>query len=138
MQEAVRYRYYANLFALSGNPMFDLAAFLVESADGEVRREAETFVVQLYYDELSARLVQAGKTVWFSIKKLQHAYKATFIVKTMEAVTCPPMLAKRLTRTQDRVKEAQVAKLELRAKLALEDAVRYAEEVGSNFLNRTQ
>ncbi|KAH7695424.1 putative oxidoreductase dhs-27, partial [Aphelenchoides avenae] len=35
-----------------GNPMYDLASHIAFCADAEVRREAETFVVQYYFDEL--------------------------------------------------------------------------------------
>lgn len=119
-----------------GNPMFDLASFLVPSADGDVRREAEQYVFKLYYDELAAQLKQAGKSVAFDVEQLQQAYKLAFIVKTMEMVQCPPSLAKRIVGIDERLKEAQVAKIELRTKLVLQDAIRFAEEVGSDFLLR--
>lgn len=116
--------------------MFDLAAFLALSADAEVRREAEAFIAKLYFDEFSALLKAAGKSVPFGVDALDKAYKSAFITKAMEAVINTPLVEKTLASSDEGVKEAQLAKMELRTKLLLEDAVLYMAEVAQKFLKR--
>lgn len=116
--------------------MFDLAAFLSLSADAEIRREAEAFIAKLYFDEFSALLKAAGKKVPFGVEELDKAYKSAFITKAMEAVINTSLMEKTLTTPDEGVKEAQLAKMELRTKLVLEDAVIYMREVAQEFLKR--
>lgn len=114
--------------------MFDLAAYVVTGADGEVRRDADKFLVQFYHDELQRRLDAKGTKIELSVNALTEAYKLASIVKTQEAVCNATWLAKAGV---DAVQDAKKAKLELRARLMLEDAVRYKEEVAVPFTERT-
>ncbi|KAH7712653.1 hypothetical protein AAVH_19995 [Aphelenchoides avenae] len=116
--------------------MFDLATFLSQSADAEVRREAEGFVVNVYFDELFSHLTAAGKEVDFGAESLMKAYKSVFVAKAMETVINVSLIEKTLSSPYEAVREAQVAKMKLRTKLVLEDAVRYIDEVAEDFLNR--
>ncbi|KAH7713740.1 Protein C04F6.7 [Aphelenchoides avenae] len=120
----------------AGNPMFDLATFLSQSADAEVRREAEGFIIDLYFDELSAHLKAAGKEVDFGIEVLVKAYKSVFVAKAMETVINISLIEKTLSSPYEGVREAQMAKMKLRTKLVLEDAVRFIGEVAQDFLKR--
>ncbi|KAH7709528.1 Protein C04F6.7 [Aphelenchoides avenae] len=117
-----------------GNPMFDLAAYIVTGADAEVRREVDLFIVRFYLDELSRRLEEHGKTADFRVEPFEEAYKLASIVKTQEAVMNALFLAKpKKGEADDGVLEAKAAKLALRTKLMLEDAIRYLDEVAKLF-----
>lgn len=114
--------------------MFDLATFLSQSADAEVRREAEGFIIDVYFDELSARMKAAGKELGFGADALMKAYKSVFIAKAMETVINIPLIEQTLSSPDEGVREAQMAKMKLRTKLVLKDAIRYIDEVAADFL----
>uniref|UniRef100_A0AC34Q8A6 CHK kinase-like domain-containing protein n=1 Tax=Panagrolaimus sp. JU765 TaxID=591449 RepID=A0AC34Q8A6_9BILA len=62
-----------------GNPMADLCRFLISCADGHIRRQAETFIIQFYLDVLESEFKKDGKICPFSLEQLQKAYDLFFI-----------------------------------------------------------
>lgn len=45
---------------LSGNPLFDIARWMVYCVDAEIRREIEEQVVNCYYDKLTELFKEEG------------------------------------------------------------------------------
>uniref|UniRef100_A0A914Q516 CHK kinase-like domain-containing protein n=1 Tax=Panagrolaimus davidi TaxID=227884 RepID=A0A914Q516_9BILA len=65
-----------------GSPMTDLARFLVHCADGNIRREAESFAIKLYYQCLIEEFGDISK-VPYTLEKLQQAYKYAFLAQAL-------------------------------------------------------
>uniref|UniRef100_A0A914YDC4 Uncharacterized protein n=1 Tax=Panagrolaimus superbus TaxID=310955 RepID=A0A914YDC4_9BILA len=66
-----------------GSPMEDLARFLILCADGIVRRQAEEFAIQYYFDCLITEFGNIKK-VPYSMAQLEKAYKYAFIIESMK------------------------------------------------------
>uniref|UniRef100_A0AC34FS70 Uncharacterized protein n=1 Tax=Panagrolaimus sp. ES5 TaxID=591445 RepID=A0AC34FS70_9BILA len=66
-----------------GSPMEDLARFLIMCTDGVVRRQAEEFAIQYYFDCLVKEFGAAEK-VPYSMAQLQKAYNYAFIIESMK------------------------------------------------------
>lgn len=114
-----------------GNPLYDLASHIAFCADAEVRREAETFVVQYYLDELVRLMRESGSSLKddITVEKLTQAYKLATIYAAVQSVSSASMLKK-----ANKAKRAgldafvQYALIALRTKLLLTDALQMAEE----------
>uniref|UniRef100_A0A914XWW1 Uncharacterized protein n=1 Tax=Panagrolaimus superbus TaxID=310955 RepID=A0A914XWW1_9BILA len=64
-----------------GSPMEDLARFLTLCADGVVRRQAEQFAIQYYFDCLVKEYGGEKDKVPYTIEKLQKAYNFAFLTQ---------------------------------------------------------
>jgi hypothetical protein len=73
-----------------GSPMEDLARFLTLCADGVVRRQAEHFAVQYYYDCLVKEFGGDSSKIPYSVEQLQKAYNLSFICQGMFGLGITP------------------------------------------------
>uniref|UniRef100_A0A914Q8J5 Uncharacterized protein n=1 Tax=Panagrolaimus davidi TaxID=227884 RepID=A0A914Q8J5_9BILA len=64
-----------------GSPMADLARFLVMAADGVVRRQAEEFAVDFYYECLIKEFGGGARKVPYTVEKLRKAYSLAFLTQ---------------------------------------------------------
>uniref|UniRef100_A0A914QSY1 CHK kinase-like domain-containing protein n=1 Tax=Panagrolaimus davidi TaxID=227884 RepID=A0A914QSY1_9BILA len=64
-----------------GSPMADLARFLVMAADGVVRRQAEEFAIDFYYECLIKEFEGDARKVPYTAEKLQKAYNLAFLTQ---------------------------------------------------------
>uniref|UniRef100_A0AC34QK62 CHK kinase-like domain-containing protein n=1 Tax=Panagrolaimus sp. JU765 TaxID=591449 RepID=A0AC34QK62_9BILA len=62
-----------------GGPMDDLARVVTVCADGNVRREVETFLIDFYLENLAKELEGTGVQVPYTADKLQEAYDYMFL-----------------------------------------------------------
>uniref|UniRef100_A0AC34QF80 CHK kinase-like domain-containing protein n=1 Tax=Panagrolaimus sp. JU765 TaxID=591449 RepID=A0AC34QF80_9BILA len=62
-----------------GSPMDDLARVVTVCADGNVRREVETFLIDFYLENLAKELEGTGVQVPYTADKLQEAYDYMFL-----------------------------------------------------------
>ncbi|KAH7708524.1 CRE-DHS-27 protein [Aphelenchoides avenae] len=104
-----------------GNPMQDLACFLVIVANAEVRRCAEKWVIKEYLAHLGGVLQREGIDVpsSFTEEKLHETYRAALVY---HAFRLPKFTVFRTGSTAARKNFA------MRTKAALEDAVRIIDE----------
>ncbi|KAH7716187.1 calcium/calmodulin-dependent protein kinase type 1 [Aphelenchoides avenae] len=119
-----------------GNPMVDVARYMA-GADAEIRREAETLIIQLYLDEVTKGLQEFGGTLpaSFAFEKLTTAYKLALIEATLATALHAPFSArmKREAGLSETLIEAQTAKLVLRTRFQLQDALSAAADVATDF-----
>lgn len=137
---------YANL----GNPTIDLARCLITSVDAEVRREVESFIFEYYVEKLTQKLGRKldfdAEKVWkylifyFNVFQFKTAYDLAAIHQTSAVIMLPPYFKALGTSEKNKnrqdVVEAEISKLELRARLALEDTaklIKKHEELFKNF-----
>ncbi|KAI6223135.1 hypothetical protein M3Y99_01458700 [Aphelenchoides fujianensis] len=116
-----------NLF--EGNPLFDVARFLVVCADADVRREVERAAVDAYFDRLSDKLQRNGQKPRFSREDAHMMFEVavahqTAVLATIFAFVVLPPAAR------SPVDAARAAKVWLRLKFALEDQQALFEKHG--------
>ncbi|KAH7680245.1 CRE-DHS-27 protein [Aphelenchoides avenae] len=120
-----------------GNPLYDVARYAI-SADPEVRRQADSFIVQLYYDEVAKNVGEFGHSLpeTFTLENVTQAYKLAFVHAAVTISYEPPLFAKtsRAAGMEEEAVEAQVAKLLARARAAIEDALKVAEEIAPAYI----
>ncbi|KAK0427537.1 hypothetical protein QR680_010281 [Steinernema hermaphroditum] len=115
---------------------FDLARLLVISLDGDVRRELEAHMLELYFDSLKAFLAERNLEITFGFGQLLEAYKAAFITQSVFVLlfaisfTSKPII----NEFEKKLQDARREKLYLRAYNALEEAVEYLKEIPSDKL----
>uniref|UniRef100_A0A914DZT0 CHK kinase-like domain-containing protein n=1 Tax=Acrobeloides nanus TaxID=290746 RepID=A0A914DZT0_9BILA len=111
-----------------GSPAVDLARLLVTSVDAEVRRELETFIFEYYIEKLTEAMKKPPE---FDAGKFKTAYEFAFINQCTAVMMLPPyfqVLSQDASDERKPVYEAQIAKLEVRARLAIEDAIKIAKK----------
>ncbi|KAH7707456.1 Protein C04F6.7 [Aphelenchoides avenae] len=119
-----------------GNPMFDLARYLAFCADAEVRREVEAFIFDYYLNELSRRMALKNRKPDFGTSHLKKAYLLAQIQQTTEAIPMVPFANNLVSTDNEAVQKAVKAKLALRSRLLMEDAIEAMEAVAKDFLSK--
>uniref|UniRef100_A0A914E9T3 CHK kinase-like domain-containing protein n=1 Tax=Acrobeloides nanus TaxID=290746 RepID=A0A914E9T3_9BILA len=110
--------------SFEGNPAFDLARLIALCTDAEVRRELDTYIFDLYYENLTNFMAPSGKKPEFSVNQFKTAYEYAYVIQAF----CLSMILLVFAQTagmsdsEKAIHEAKVEKLILRAKLGLEDA----------------
>uniref|UniRef100_A0AC34G7A6 Uncharacterized protein n=1 Tax=Panagrolaimus sp. ES5 TaxID=591445 RepID=A0AC34G7A6_9BILA len=66
-----------------GSPMSDLAQFLVLCCDGIVRRQAETFAIEYYYECLIEEFNGNISKVPYTIEQLKKAYNYAYLTRAL-------------------------------------------------------
>uniref|UniRef100_A0A914Q5H7 CHK kinase-like domain-containing protein n=1 Tax=Panagrolaimus davidi TaxID=227884 RepID=A0A914Q5H7_9BILA len=74
-----------------GSPMSDLARFLTHCCDGVVRRQAETFAIEFYFECLIKEFGSKEK-VPYTIEKLKKAYNYCFLTQAFYSMAIIQML----------------------------------------------
>jgi aminoglycoside phosphotransferase (APT) family kinase protein len=67
----------------AGSPCFDLARFIVTCSDAEIRRGCEYQVVDFYFDYLTKRYKEHGKTPKFTREQAYELYELAFVQETL-------------------------------------------------------
>uniref|UniRef100_A0A914DRB6 CHK kinase-like domain-containing protein n=1 Tax=Acrobeloides nanus TaxID=290746 RepID=A0A914DRB6_9BILA len=123
--------------AFEGSPALDLARLIVVSLDAEIRREVETFIFDFYMENLTKHMKTFNKTPPFDVKTLKKVYEFAFLYQCHAVIMVPPYFKALVQAETDPEKkhiiEAQVAKLELRGLLALEDALTIVDKYKSHW-----
>uniref|UniRef100_A0A914Q7Z0 Uncharacterized protein n=1 Tax=Panagrolaimus davidi TaxID=227884 RepID=A0A914Q7Z0_9BILA len=73
-----------------GSPMSDFARFLTHCCDGVVRRQAETFANEFYYEYLKE--FGSNEKVLYIIEQLKKAYNYCFLSQAFYAITVVQLL----------------------------------------------
>uniref|UniRef100_A0A914YJV3 CHK kinase-like domain-containing protein n=1 Tax=Panagrolaimus superbus TaxID=310955 RepID=A0A914YJV3_9BILA len=113
-----------------GNLVCDFARLLTCSCEGDIRREAETYIFEYFVDCLNTELKQVGKLpVPYTAKQLRESYEAVFIMHLMHPIFMMPLFfaTKSSTPEEKTIDEARIDRCILRALHTCEDAKRYAD-----------
>ncbi|CAD5227721.1 unnamed protein product [Bursaphelenchus xylophilus] len=105
-----------------GSPLFDIARFLTLCADAEVRREITTPTLKTYYKKLTELYGKRGENVPFSFDEAEEMYDLAYVQQTYELVIIAAFMEKDATVAPE-VTEARSAKLKLRTRFAMLDAL---------------
>jgi hypothetical protein len=62
-------------YYISGNPLFDIARFITNCADAEVRRECEYNLVNFYFDYLTKKYEDRGEKMKFTREEVESRFK---------------------------------------------------------------
>uniref|UniRef100_A0A1I7YJY1 CHK domain-containing protein n=1 Tax=Steinernema glaseri TaxID=37863 RepID=A0A1I7YJY1_9BILA len=119
-----------------GSMASDISRFLGVCTDADIRREYEDEVLRFYYDTISEHLKSEGRPEPFAFEQLRTAYETNFIHQAMICMIAGPLLidCDDADGQELHVKQAQMEKLLLRAKLAVEDAIIYVRRLPSHIL----
>uniref|UniRef100_A0A914DIV2 Uncharacterized protein n=1 Tax=Acrobeloides nanus TaxID=290746 RepID=A0A914DIV2_9BILA len=119
-----------------GNPAFDLARIITLCTDAEVRRELETFIFDYYHENLTNFMGAVGKHPDFKVEQFITAYNYAMI---NQAIMLPALLTffSSNHEVSEEIQEARNAKLVLRSKLGLEDAVKKLEAMHPDWIPTT-
>ena len=104
-----------------GSPMTDLAILLVHSTDGDVRRYAEEFIVELYHELLEKEMKEAGKACPYTVAQLKEAYNYMFLTQVYGFIMFGATCDKYFEADTPGLKDAKLDKIILRTKHLLED-----------------
>jgi hypothetical protein len=115
----------------------DIAKIVVAFSDAEVRRDVEESLLDEYYAHLKKGIEERGRKVElsFGIEELRELYELQKISSSMGIIaflSFIPIVAK--DRIPPRAMEALLAKILLRAKFALVDALDSLEKYAPQFL----
>uniref|UniRef100_A0A914YR55 CHK kinase-like domain-containing protein n=1 Tax=Panagrolaimus superbus TaxID=310955 RepID=A0A914YR55_9BILA len=61
-----------------GNMLLDFVRLMLNSLDGDTRREAELYIFDFYIDELNKYLATVGKKIPYSVEQVKKAYEYYF------------------------------------------------------------
>ncbi|CAD5227723.1 unnamed protein product [Bursaphelenchus xylophilus] len=106
-----------------GSPLFDIARFLTLAADAEVRREVTERTLELYYETLTRLYGKRGQKVPFSFDEAKEMYDLCYVQETFELIVVAAF-AENDAAVAPEVLEARSAKLKLRTRFAMSDALR--------------
>uniref|UniRef100_A0A914YYB3 CHK kinase-like domain-containing protein n=1 Tax=Panagrolaimus superbus TaxID=310955 RepID=A0A914YYB3_9BILA len=106
-----------------GSPMSDLSCFLTLCADGVVRRQAEQFAIQYYYDCLVKEFGDAN-LVPYTVENLQICYDYLFMSHAFHTMGLTEFMIKALKEPNEALKDAYYDFSVLKALHAWEDADR--------------
>ncbi|KAE9550659.1 hypothetical protein FO519_006135 [Halicephalobus sp. NKZ332] len=104
-----------------GSPMADIARMLATSVDGYIRRQAETFIIEFYYDLLKKEMEEAGKSCPYTVEQLKKAYNYIFLCQCYGVTLLTAFYHRCIEEENHRIKKAKVDNLIIRCKHALED-----------------
>ncbi|KAE9549641.1 hypothetical protein FO519_007148 [Halicephalobus sp. NKZ332] len=104
-----------------GSPMADLARLLANSAEGDVRRQAEEFIIDFYHDLLEKEMKEVGKPCPYTVDQLKEAYNYMFLTQVYGLVVFAKMSKDLFKSDTLRLREAKMDTMFLRCRHALED-----------------
>uniref|UniRef100_A0A914YU28 Aminoglycoside phosphotransferase domain-containing protein n=1 Tax=Panagrolaimus superbus TaxID=310955 RepID=A0A914YU28_9BILA len=112
-----------------GNMLLDFVRLMLNSLDGDTRREAELYIFDFYIDELNKYLATVGKKVPYSVEQVKKAYEYLFLAHFSHTLMMPGaiMVSKILEIGEEKAHEARIDKCALRALHVLEDALTLLE-----------
>ena len=98
---------------------------MINSLDGDTRREAELYIFDFYVDQLNKYLAPAGKKAPYTAEQVKKAYEYMYIGHCVHAVMIPGgILSSRPVKPgEERAEEARIDKCALRSLHVLEDAL---------------
>uniref|UniRef100_A0A914DSN4 CHK kinase-like domain-containing protein n=1 Tax=Acrobeloides nanus TaxID=290746 RepID=A0A914DSN4_9BILA len=121
----------------AGSPALDLARLMASSVDAEIRRDLETFIFEFYMEKLTEAMALKGKTPEFDVENFKTAYEFAFIYQCHAAFMLPPYFSalcqSEKNTNRKSIVEAEIAKLELRGRLALEDTQKIVKKHESHW-----
>ncbi|CAD5227725.1 unnamed protein product [Bursaphelenchus xylophilus] len=106
-----------------GSPMFDIARFVSICSDADVRRDGTPAILQAYYKKLTELYKRRRKRVPFTLEMVSELYDLAFIHQAQNVALLAQFFSERKVENKT-VMEAEEAKMNLRAKFALIDAVK--------------
>ncbi|CAD5228401.1 unnamed protein product [Bursaphelenchus xylophilus] len=107
-----------------GNPLSDLARFMVCCPQGNVRRACEARVLATYYETVCDEFTKKGFRIPFSSELCQTLYEYAFLQQVPSAMIHPQLLYDvELEGVEEKVKSATRDILSLKANHAMEDAL---------------
>uniref|UniRef100_A0AC35G3M9 CHK kinase-like domain-containing protein n=1 Tax=Panagrolaimus sp. PS1159 TaxID=55785 RepID=A0AC35G3M9_9BILA len=112
-----------------GNIVCDFARLLTCSCEGDIRREAETYIFEYFVDCLNSELEKVGNPpVSYTAKQLKEVYESVFIMHMMHPIFMMPLFFATKTSIPEEktIDEARIDRCILRAFHTCEDAKRYA------------
>ena len=109
-----------------GPPLCDLARFIVNCADGVVRRQAESFMIQFYFDCLVQEFGGKVELVPYTMEQLQKSYNYAFISEALYTIGVMQFFVPNLEAnvTDENIRNAYFESGALKALHAFEDADR--------------
>uniref|UniRef100_A0A914YYG0 CHK kinase-like domain-containing protein n=1 Tax=Panagrolaimus superbus TaxID=310955 RepID=A0A914YYG0_9BILA len=90
-----------------GSPMTDLARFLVNCCDGNIRRQAEEMAFKFYHECLTKEFGGDTTKVPYTIEQLKTAYNYAFLTQCFFIIGLPDFFLSISKVTDERLKEAQ-------------------------------
>uniref|UniRef100_A0A914DBQ6 CHK kinase-like domain-containing protein n=1 Tax=Acrobeloides nanus TaxID=290746 RepID=A0A914DBQ6_9BILA len=115
--------------AFEGNPAYDLARLIALCTDAEVRRELDTYIFDLYYENLTNFMAASGKKPEFSVNQFKTAYEYAYVQQAFGLSMLMMVFGQTagMSDSEKAIHEAKLEKLLLRGKLGMEDAVKILE-----------
>uniref|UniRef100_A0AC35G4I2 CHK kinase-like domain-containing protein n=1 Tax=Panagrolaimus sp. PS1159 TaxID=55785 RepID=A0AC35G4I2_9BILA len=112
-----------------GNMLLDFVRLMLNSLDGDTRREAELYVFDFYIEELNKCLAEVGKKAPFSVEQVKRAYEYLFVGHCAHTLMMPAAIfgSKIPKIGEEKAQEARIDKCALRALHVLEDALALIE-----------
>ncbi|TKR76501.1 hypothetical protein L596_017626 [Steinernema carpocapsae] len=109
----------------------DIARFMCICMDGDVRRKHEFKVLKFMYDKIVRLMQEEGKSVDFTFEQMKQGYKANFIGQAAQLMFLASFLfiGKCWTDEEKPIRLTQREKVLLRTQYAMEDAIRYFEDI---------
>jgi thiamine kinase-like enzyme len=107
-----------------GNPAQDIAKLLAISASTKIRKEAEEFLCEYYYEELTRLLKEVDRKPPYTLEQFKRAYWLAFIAHMAVYVVLLPKLAI----SGDKQEKSNVEHYVRKAKFFLDDALRVVAE----------
>ncbi|KAE9547521.1 hypothetical protein FO519_009267 [Halicephalobus sp. NKZ332] len=108
-------------FMHEGSPMTDLATLLVNSVSGDVRREAEEFIIDFYHGLLEKEMKEVGKSCPYTIDQLKEAYNHMYLALVYGLLMFAKLLKEYFKTDPPRLREAKIDVAILRCRHAMED-----------------
>uniref|UniRef100_A0AC34FNB7 CHK kinase-like domain-containing protein n=1 Tax=Panagrolaimus sp. ES5 TaxID=591445 RepID=A0AC34FNB7_9BILA len=108
-----------------GNMLLDFVRLMLNSLDGDIRREAELYIFDFYIDQLNKYLATVGKKAPYSVEQVKKAYEYLFLGHCAHTVMMPgAILSSKIVKNgEEKAQEARIDKCALRALHVLEDAL---------------
>lgn len=106
-----------------GGPMDDIGRLLVITLDGSIRRQAEPFLLQYYFDVLTSEFSKDNLKVPFTLSQIQEAYDYMFMVQAVFPIFVTVYVGGSLEETPElkSINRAKRDNVILRSLQALED-----------------
>jgi len=125
-----------------GNPMADIGRVLM-CCDTNVRREMDTYILQLYHDEVSRLLREDGKgrKLEFTVSDLRPAFEISIVHQAMIFSIMVPLFATTWSQAADLTEEdkakneSKLDRLKKRLFDALDDAVKILERLAPEWID---
>lgn len=115
-----------------GNPGQDLAKLLAISTDTATRKQAEEFLCDFYYDELTSLLKPTGRSPPYSLEQFKRGYWLAFVAHMgVYVVLLPKMLI-----TGGRDEKSNIEHYVRKAEFFMDDALRVVQAEFPQFIRK--